>query len=321
MSCSPLRGSRQASLAEGALSSGERTLLLWIPVTVGAAAFQVARNAAQRGLIGGAGPWGATLVRFLFGFPFAFAFPLTAWLFTGHPQAHFSPAFLGFALAGSFSQVMATAALLVAMNRAGFAVGTALQQSSLPLAGILGWIVFGDRLSAHAWVGVAVVTAGVAALSWPRGSDMSGDRPVSGAVYGLLSGLLFGFSLNAFRHACLVFSPQNLIYAATGTVAFTQAVQSVVLGGWLAWRKPAALESVLMSWRESLMAGFCGACASAAWQFALVMAPAASVRAGGVVESPIAAAAGRRLFAEKLSAGKLAAGALVAVGVALTALG
>ena len=295
--------------------------MLWIPVTVVAAAFQVARNAAQRGLIGGAGPWGATLVRFLFGFPFAFAFALVAWLFTGHPTAHFgSLPFLGFAVSGAVAQVMATAALLVAMERAGFAVGTALQQSSLPLAGILGWLVFGDRLSAHAWIGVGVVSVGVAALSWPRGK-VEGERPVSGAVYGLISGLLFGFSLNAYRHACLTLAPQSLIYSATATVAFTQGIQSIALGAWLAWRKPAALESVLTSWRESLFAGFCGACASAAWQFALVMAPAASVRAVGVVESPIAAAAGRRLFAEKLSAGKLAAGALVAVGVVLTALG
>ena len=32
-----------------------------------AAPLQVARNAMQRGLVGDAGPWGATLVRFLFG--------------------------------------------------------------------------------------------------------------------------------------------------------------------------------------------------------------------------------------------------------------
>jgi drug/metabolite transporter (DMT)-like permease len=296
--------------------------MLWIPVTVAAAAFQVVRNAAQRGLIGGAGPWGATLVRFLFGFPFALAFAVVSWLAEGRPQgAFFSPAFLGFALTGSFAQVMATASLLVAMNRAGFAVGTALQQSSLPLAGILGWLVFGDKLSAHAWIGVGIVTVGVAALSWPRRGQISGERPVSGAAYGLLSGLLFGFSLNAFRHACLTLAPHDLVYAATGTVAFTQFVQSIALGTWLAWRKPSAVMAVLESWKGSLMAGFSGACASAFWQFALVLAPAASVRAVGVVESPIAAAAGRRLFAEKLSAGKLAAGGLVAVGVVLTALG
>ena len=223
-------------------------------------------------------------------------------------------------MSGAFTQVLATAALLVAMHRAGFAVGTALQQSAIPLAGVLGWLVFGDRLSSHAWLGVAIVTVGVAALSWPRGAP-TGDRPVSGAVYGVLSGLLFGFSLNAYRHASLTFAPHALVFSAVATVSFTQAVQSLVLGAWLAARRPAALASVMASWRESLFAGFCGACASAAWLFALTLAPAASVRAVGVVESPIAAAAGRRLFAEKLSPGKLAAGALVAFGVVLTALG
>jgi drug/metabolite transporter (DMT)-like permease len=294
--------------------------MLWIAATLAAAALQVARNAAQRGLIGGAGPWGATLVRFLFGLPFALVFTAAAWMTAGRPVGTVSTAYLGFALSGAATQVVATAALLVAMQRAGFAVGTALQQSAIPLAGVLGWAVFGDRLSLHAWIGVGVVSVGVAALSWPRG-EPTGDRPVSGAAFGLLSGLLFGFSLNAYRHADLTFAPHQPLFAATATVAFAQAAQSLVLGGWLALRRPQALKAVMTSWRESLFAGFCGACASAAWLFALALAPAASVRAVGVVESPMAAAAGRRLFAERLSPGKLAAGALVAVGVVLTALG
>ena len=45
--------------------------MLWIFLTAAAAPLQVARNALQRGLVGDAGPWGATLVRFLFGLPFA----------------------------------------------------------------------------------------------------------------------------------------------------------------------------------------------------------------------------------------------------------
>jgi hypothetical protein len=40
--------------------------MLWIILTAAAAPLQVARNALQRGLVGDAGPWGATLVRFLF---------------------------------------------------------------------------------------------------------------------------------------------------------------------------------------------------------------------------------------------------------------
>ena len=39
------------------------------------------RNAAQRSLMTGAGPWGATLVRFRFGLPFSLVFVAVALLF------------------------------------------------------------------------------------------------------------------------------------------------------------------------------------------------------------------------------------------------
>jgi drug/metabolite transporter (DMT)-like permease len=44
------------------------------------------------------------------------------------------------------------------------------------------------------------------------------------------------------------------------------------------------------------------------------------VRAIGVIEAPIAAAAGRRLFKERLSPRQLAGGVMAALGVAATAL-
>ena len=55
--------------------------MLYIPITVSAAAFQVGRNALQRGLVADAGPWGATLVRFLFGLPFSLALLAAVWAF------------------------------------------------------------------------------------------------------------------------------------------------------------------------------------------------------------------------------------------------
>jgi drug/metabolite transporter (DMT)-like permease len=51
------------------------------------------------------------------------------------------------------------------------------------------------------------------------------------------------------------------------------------------------------------------------------MAPAGPVRAVGVIEAPIAAAAGRRLFKEQLTLRQLLGGVLTAAGVAMTALG
>jgi len=292
--------------------------MIWILATVLATGFQVARNAAQRDLVADAGPWGATLVRFLFGLPFSLLFVTIAWFLAGRLHPRLSVGYLGFALSGAVTQVLATAALLVSMRRAGFAVGTAMQQSSLPLSAVLGWMIFHDRLSASGWTGVAVASLGLAMLLRPGGA---GPKPVSGAGFGLLSGLCFGFSLNAYRHAAITLEPVHPVFSAVATVAVTQAAQSVGLVVYLAWRHPWALRAVGASWRRSLFAGFCGATASAGWLLALALAPAASVRAVGMVESPIAALAGRRLFKERLTLLQWMGGAVSALGVVLTALG
>lgn len=294
-------------------------MLLWIPATVAASVLQVWRNALQRGLMPKSGPWAATLVRFLFGLPFALLAASAAYLLTPGAALHLTPPFWANALSGAASQVLATACLLVAMRRAGFAVGTSMQQSSLPLAAILGLLLFHDRLSAVAWLGVALTSAALLTLTWPR--ESSGPQPVSGGVFGLLSGLCFGYSLNAYRQAGLAMDGGHPIFAAAATVTVAQACQSLSLCVLLAIWDRAALKSVCTAWRPSLGAGLCGALASICWLTALGLAAAAPVRALGVVEAPVAAFAGRRAFNERLSWVQWIAGAVVAAGVAMTALG
>jgi drug/metabolite transporter (DMT)-like permease len=292
--------------------------LIWVPVTILASALQVARNGLQRGLVPTAGPWGATLVRFLFGLPFSLLFVGVVSLAVPSARPHFTGAFWAGAMTGAAAQVLATAALLVAMRRAGFAVGTALQQSSLPMAAILGLIIFHDQLTVVAWIGVGITTAGLLVLTWPRGA--TGEKPISGAMFGLLSGVFFGFALNAVRHATLAMEPAHPLYAAVASVAVVQAMQAAVLTVWLGFRDRSALAAVIKGWRESLVAGLCGASASACWFLALGLAPAAPVRAVGVIEAPMAALAGRRFFAERLHAQQIAAGLAVIVGVVMTTL-
>ncbi len=293
--------------------------LLWIPATLAASVLQVGRNALQRGLLPKSGPWAATLVRFLFGLPFSTALAAIAYALTPGAAVHFTPAFWINVLSGGLSQVLATACLLVAMRRAGFAVGTSMQQSSLPLAAVLGLIIFHDQLRPLAWVGVAVTSAALLVLTWPR--EAAGPQPVSGGVFGLLSGLCFGYSLNAYRQAGLAMDGGHPIFAAAATVTVSQFFQSAGLSLLLAAMDRGALKSVFASWRQSLLAGLCGAMASVCWLIALGLAPAAPVRALGVVEAPVAAIAGRRVFRERLTAVQWLAGAVVAAGVAMTALG
>lgn len=293
--------------------------MLWIILTAAAAPLQVARNALQRGLVGDAGPWGATLVRFLFGLPFSLLMLAVVVLVTPDAQARPSAAYVGVVALGALGQVGATAALLTAMRRAGFAVATFMQQASLPLGALLGLAVLGDRLSGQAWTGVAVTTAGLAALSWPRRGE--GRADLIGVAAGLASAACFAVALNGYRQAGLMLEPDYPLYAGIASVCVAQTLQTIGLVAILAVTRPQALRSVIGSWRASLGAGFFGAAASACWFSALAMAPAGAVRAVGVIEAPIAAAAGRGLFKERLSLRQAAAGTVTALGVVLTALG
>ena len=293
--------------------------MLWILLTAAAAPLQVARNALQRGLVGDAGPWGATLVRFLFGLPFSLAIFGVVALMTPQAAPHPGARFAIAVTAGALAQVGATAALLMAMRASGFAVATFMQQSSLPLGALLGFFAFGDRLTAMQWMGVAITSLALLTLSWPPRGQATGVR--AGSFYGLASGIAFAVALNGYRQAGLSLEPAHPIYSAIATLCLAQTLQSAVMVALLAAIRPGALRAVGASWRVSLAAGFFGTAASACWFSALALAPAGQVRAVGVIEGPIAAAAGRRLFKERLSLRQWAGGIMAAAGVVMTALG
>jgi drug/metabolite transporter (DMT)-like permease len=292
--------------------------MLWIPITIGAASLQVARNALQRGLLTGAGPWGATLVRFLFGLPFSLAFALVAALVTGRFRLSFSPGFwIACAVCGA-SQIVATAAMLVSMRRSSFALGTVFQQSSIPLAAVVG-LMFREQLHPLAWAGLGAVTLGLMTLAWPR--RLEGPRDWSAALLGLVAGSGFAVASNAARQAGLQLERHHAPLAALISVFVVQAMQSAALVGWLAITDRRALWVAVSAGRSSLGAGFFGAAASGLWFTAFALSPAGPVRAVGVVEMPIAAMAGQRLFAERLALWQWVAAGLAGVGVALAALG
>src|SRR5687767_11708260 len=126
--------------------------MLWIILTAAAAPLQVARNALQRGLVAEAGPWGATLVRFLFGLPFSIAMFAVVAMLTPAAAPELSARFLAALVIGAVAQMAATGFLLLTMHRSGFAVATVMQQSSLPLGAVFG-LALGDALPAQAWGG------------------------------------------------------------------------------------------------------------------------------------------------------------------------
>ena len=292
--------------------------MLFIPITIAAATFQVARNATQRTLMGAGGPWGATQVRFVYGVPFTVVLLAVAMAIWPGETMRFSPTFWIGAAVGGAAQIGATAALLSSMQRSSFALGAAFQQSLLPFTSLIGFFLFGDVLSVQTSLGIAIVTIGIFVLSWPK-EGITGDW--SGAWFGLMAGAFFAISNNAFRQAGLSLGDIPAPLAGVMTVLVVQTLQSLGLMAVLAFTDRPSLIAAFTSWRQSIWAGFFGAAASACWFTALAMAPAGPVRAVGVVEMPLAALAGRRLFSEKLTVLQWFAGTVTAVGVILAALG
>src|SRR5580704_16021312 len=121
----------------------------WIPITLGAALAQTLRNAAQRSLTGSLGALGATLVRFLYGLPFAAIWLLVAWL--GFAGAGAWPVitvpFLVWTVVAALSQIAATALLLRNMEERNFAIGVAYSKSEIIQVALFGLVLLGDRMS------------------------------------------------------------------------------------------------------------------------------------------------------------------------------
>jgi hypothetical protein len=117
---------------------------LWIPFTVTAALGQVARNAMQRQLTGPLGTWGATNIRFLFGFPFSVVFLAVVLAVSGDhlpvPTASFWP----WLLLGALTQITGTGMMLLAMNDRSFVVTTAYLKTEAIQTAIFGFVFLGD---------------------------------------------------------------------------------------------------------------------------------------------------------------------------------
>ena len=287
---------------------------LWIPFTLWAAFAQTVRNAAQRHLTAELGTLGATLVRFLYGLPFAAAWLwlVGAWSGAGLPTPN--AAFTGWVLFGAVSQIAGTAFLLATMQERNFALGVAYSKTEILQVAIFGLAFLGDPLSPPAIAAVIFGMAGVLLLS-PAG--WSGGWASRSALLGLASGAGFALSAVGYRGAALALEGAPFLIAAAATLLVAQLAQTLLLGGWMAAREFQSVVKVLRAWRASLLAGFMGAAASAGWLTAFAIEPVAHVRTLGLVELVFSYLVSLRLFREKLTRRELGGMALLAVGVIL----
>lgn len=298
---------------------------LWIPITLWAAFAQTLRNAAQRHLSADLGTLGATLVRFLYGLPFA---ALWLWLvarFGGYALPTPSGGFAFWVTLGAVSQIAATAFLLATMQERNFALGVAYSKTEIIQVAVFGFVFIGDPVTAATAIAILLGTLGVLLLSpadkaRPLASLVAGWTSRA-ALFGLASGTGFALSAVGYRGAALALGDAPFAMAAATTLVVAQAIQTVLLGGWLVWRSREVVLRVFAAWRASFFAGFMGAAASAGWFTAFTLETAAHVRTLGLIELVFSMAVARRFFREKLTRLELGGVALLAVGVVLVTLG
>jgi len=290
----------------------------WIPIVVCAAFAQTVRNATQRTLVDDLGTLPATLVRFLYGIPFAAVWLLLVYRFSAAPlqMPDFGWAYGAWLLLGAGSQLAATAFLLVAMQQRNFIVGVTFSKTEVLQVGILATVFLHELPTLLSGIAMVVATVGVVLLSLPTRTP-GGARDWAGgaAWFGLGSGACFALSAVGYRGAALELPGSSAWLIGAWGVLLAQAVQSLLLGGWLAVRVPGIIAALARRWRLSLLAGMMGALASIGWLTAFALRPAVDVRTVGLVEVLFSYLVSRRLFRERMTLPERIGLVLVGAGV------
>src|SRR5438552_12425305 len=289
---------------------------LWIPFTIIAALGQVAGKAMQRSLTGPLGTWGATNIRFLFGFPFSIVFFVVVIAVSGDAVPWPTAAFWPWLLLGALSQIVGTGMMLLAMNDRSFVVTTAYMKTEAIQTAIFGFIFLGDHLTAIKVIAIVIATIGVVITALrPGGKKSYADlRPT---VLGLGAAAVFALSAVGFRGAIITVPGVSFVTAASYTLVFGLFVQTLILSIYLLLRAPDVLKAIPGLWLPSMFAGFMGAFSSQFWFLAFALTAAANVRTLALVEVLFAQGVAYYSFKQPLSARELSGIVLIVVGVAL----
>ncbi len=291
------------------------TMEPWIAFTLLAVTGQSIRTAGQKRIARSLSIEATTLVRFLFGLPFAVLYMLSIKLGSSQEFPRLDLEFAVPAALAAVSQVFATFCLVKAITLKNFAVGTALAKTEAILTAVIGALFFGAALSGMAYVAVVVGVVGVlVASNWQVSlADLHHNASIK---YGVGAGLGFALASLWLRQSSLSLETSSLFSAAL-VLCFMVALQTAICLVWIALQDRGQLRLVYQNLPASTFIGFTSVLGSVGWFTAMSLQEAALVKTLGQVEFVITVLITYLYFKERINFREYIGIALVVVSIIL----
>ncbi|XOV87047.1 MAG: DMT family transporter [Pseudomonadota bacterium] len=270
----------------------------WVFWTLLAATMQSVRTAGQKELARTVSPLAATMVRYLFGLPFAVLYLGLLLQVSGVDLPPVNPVFLLCGLAAGFLQIIATVLLVRLFTLRNFAVGSTYVRTEVILTAIIGFLFFTETVSAPGWIAILVSVAGVMTINVARTGRVSSLWDQS-ALFGLGAGLAFALTSLFIRKASLSFGIDDSMLTAALTLCYMVALQTLMTVVWVGRFERGQFSLVVANWRPSLFVGVTSVIGSAGWFTAMTLELASYVKTLGQIEFLITLSIGWFYFRER----------------------
>lgn len=255
----------------------------WIAFTVLAAFMQAVRTAGQKQISSSVSPMGATLIRYVFGLPFAIIYLLFISEFSAISllsDALVNARFVVYGLLAGVAQIIATVLLIKCFNFRNFTVGTSFAKTEAIQTAVFGTVLYASSLTALGWLAVAIGVLGIFIVSVPT---KNGKWEPMTILLGTLSGTAFSFTSLWLREASLSLELPALKSAAV-TLVFMVTAQSLMCIAYIAARERdqfiAIRKRVSLAW----FVGLTSALGSVGWFTAMTLQNPALVKSLGQIE-------------------------------------
>ncbi len=287
----------------------------WIVFTLLAVVMQSVRTAGQKQIARKLSVEATTLLRFLFGLPFAIAYFIFLKTFNQASAFEFGSTFFISASLAGIAQIAATLCLVKALTIRNFAVGTALAKTEAILTAVLGALFFSAAISPLGYLSVVVGVMGLlVASNWQFSwQDLFQNESIK---YGLGAGLGFALASLWIRNASLSLAIEPVFSAAT-VLVYMVALQAVLCLALILWQDSTQLRLIRNNLSASVFIGFSSVVGSVGWFTAMSLQEAALVKTLGQLEFVVTLLITYLYFGEKISGREYMGIVLVATSILL----